>query len=90
MKHRTVVLTLVMLLVLVGVVYAADNLEIQRHLFGSGGGSTQSGEFTIHASIGQAVTGQSESTPYRLESGFWPGLVRMYVIHLPIILHSVP
>jgi hypothetical protein len=88
MKPRIAILILILLLLMVGIGYAADGLAISRHLLGGGGGSAQSGQFALHASIGQAVTGQTESAPYRLESGFWPGAVSLHTLHLPLIQRS--
>jgi hypothetical protein len=90
MKPRIAILILIVLLLVAGIGYAADGLVISRHLLGGGGGTVQSGSFAVHASIGQAVAGQSEISPYRLESGFWPGGGARYRVRLPLIQRGAP
>jgi len=90
MKPRAVILALVALLFIVSIAAAADGLVIPRQVLSGGGGSAESGQFAIHASIGQAVTGLKISAPFEVESGFWNGSVPKYKVYLPLTMRASP
>ncbi len=51
----------------------AQNYSIDRSVIASGGGNTQSSLYQLDGTIGQPIVGQSSSSNYRLEAGFWVG-----------------
>ena len=86
MKKRVVILTIIALLFTAGVVFAFSG-SIDRYVISSGGGLSQSGEFSMHATIGQPVAGVKLSGPYEVHSGFWVGSIPKYKLFLPAILN---
>ncbi len=52
-----------------------DSYNIKRHVIANGGGISSSvgGVYKVHATIGQPVTGQSQSVggQYSIQIGFW-------------------
>lgn len=91
MKATVILPILLALLLVTGVVLAADGLASPRYLLSGGGGLVHYGDFAVHGSIGQAVAGRVENAPFGLGSGFWMGAVRAeYRIYLPLILRNVP
>lgn len=85
MIKRVIILVLIALLLTVGVVVAFSG-SISRHVISSGGGLTQSGNFSINATVGQSVAGVKVSGPYEVHSGFWFGLTPNHKIYFPTIM----
>jgi hypothetical protein len=80
-----IILTLILFLLTVGVVFAFSG-SIERHVMSSGGGFSQSGRFSIDATIGQPVAGVKVFGPYEVHSGFWVGSIPRYKLFLPSIM----
>jgi hypothetical protein len=90
MKRKAVLLTLVLLLLLVNGVQAMGStnysLDWMVPLTSAGGGPAASTNFMVNYTVGQSVIGESHSTNYGTNLGFWQNFV--YVLHqwLPITL----
>jgi hypothetical protein len=63
---------LLALLLLVSVSFA-QTYQIDWYVISSGGGHAESGAYEMDATVGQPIVGQSSSSSYILESGFWVG-----------------
>ena len=85
MITRVAVLVVLALLIVVGVAFAFD-ISIDRQVIGSGGGFTQSGLFSINATIGQPVAGVVNIPLAEVQSGFWNGSIPEYEIFLPNVM----
>jgi hypothetical protein len=95
MKKMMVLLTLTVLLVLVGSAQAmeSDNYKLDwfTPLSGSGGGTASSDHYALNVTIGQAITGASDSSSYAGCLGYWCGGVgtaAAHSIYLPLVLRS--
>ena len=86
MIKRVIILALIALLLTAGVVFAFSG-SFDRYVISSGGGRTESGKFSIHASVGQSVAGVKVNGPYELHSGFWFGYIPKYISYFPSILN---
>jgi hypothetical protein len=86
-KAGVVVLALVALLVVAGSALAANGYEIFPHVFGSGGGRVQAGDYVLDATIGQALVGEVSEGSFELCAGFWCGMGR-YKAYLPLVLRN--
>lgn len=82
--------TLLGALVVTGVVLAmsSTNYAIDWDVIGAGGGPISSTSYSMNSTIGQAVIGSKSSTSYGLGSGYWPGALLEYLVHLPLILKN--
>ncbi len=89
MKTTMIVLVVAVLILLTGIALAANGLTIRRHLIGGGGGSVQSGDFSLQGSVGQAVAGEVGSGSVDVISGFWKP-VRSYPVYLPLVVKNLP
>lgn len=85
MTKRVVIFTIIVLMFTVGVVFAFSG-SIDRYVISSGGGLSQSGEFSMRATIGQPVAGVKVSGPYEVHSGFWVGSIPRYKLFMPSII----
>jgi hypothetical protein len=86
MKRRIILLTLLVLLLMASAILAqASGYDMQRFVFGAGGGHVASGNYILDGTVGQAVAGDVSIGNYRLHSGFWfdIGPIRIY---LPLIM----
>jgi hypothetical protein len=54
-------------------------------LNGSGGGPSVSTSYAANITVGQTATGDSSSTNYKLELGYWAGIDKPSHIYLPIL-----
>lgn len=81
---------LVCSLLLTGIVLAMSsaNYAIDWDVMGGGGGPISSTSYSMNSTIGQAVIGSKSSPSYQLGSGYWPGGILEYLVHLPIILKN--
>ncbi|MCF6289192.1 MAG: hypothetical protein L3J53_08175 [Proteobacteria bacterium] len=52
-------------------VAGTPNYSIEKYVISSGGSISSGGGFTVQGSIGQVVTGLSNSASFSLQSGFW-------------------
>jgi hypothetical protein len=53
---------------------AAQNYRIDWYVIGSGGGHAESGNYQVNGTIGQPIVGQSSSSNYIVEAGYWVGI----------------
>ena len=51
----------------------AQNYQVDWYVIASGGGVMASTNYGVSGTIGQPITGRSQSTNYTVESGFWVG-----------------
>lgn len=61
-----------MILLLFSTAYA-QNYRADWYVIAAGGGHSESANYMLEGTIGQAVTGSSSSANYIIESGFWVG-----------------
>ena len=59
--------------------------EIDWFFIGSGGGSESGGDYTLDATIGQPLVGESGNGDLALCSGYWCLVQRVYRALLPIL-----
>jgi hypothetical protein len=87
MRRILVMVVVVAVLTGAGVAWAATAPTMARRLIGGGGGTTSAGAYTLHASLGQPITGQLSSGSRDLCAGFWCDLAS-YEIFLPLTLRQ--
>lgn len=88
MKHRTGLwLALLAVLLLTVPAWAIDGLTLPRHHVAGGGGRSIAGPYTIHAAIGQAITGLGRVGNVAVCAGFWCHAGR-YAVYLPLVLRD--
>lgn len=85
MKTRALAIVLTALILIFSAVIAFDGFDIPRAVLSGGGGDAKSGNYVIHASVGQVVAGLTLNAPYAVESGFWTSGIPKYHIFLPVI-----
>ena len=66
------ILIIVSLLLLASPTFC-QNYQIDWYVIASGGGEASSSNYGVNGTIGQAIDGESASTNYRVQSGFWVG-----------------
>jgi ABC-type glycerol-3-phosphate transport system substrate-binding protein len=96
-KHRSItrmVLALVLLLTLVSSAAADSANRVTWYVIASGGGRSNSPNYTLDGTVGQTAPGLAHSQNYRLGSGFWyvtgmPEVVERLVF-LPTVLKAYP
>jgi len=64
---------ILMILLLLTSIAAAQNYSVNRYVIASGGGEMASASYSANGTIGQPVTGASSSANWIVESGFWVG-----------------
>lgn len=64
---------LLAVLLLTGVILAADGYDLSWNVLGGGGGHTEATPYIVDSSIGQGVAAVVASAPYELCSGYWCG-----------------
>ncbi len=57
-----------------GLAQSSDNFDLAWHVIAGGGGQSESGAYTLGATMGQPAVGGLSDSGYRLEAGFWPGI----------------
>ena len=90
MKPLAFVLALLLVVLLATSAFAGGGgIWIPRSVIGGGGGRVQSGDFTMHGTVGQMTVGLTSNAPYDLRSGFWfvPSAAQ-YHIYLPLVLRA--
>jgi hypothetical protein len=55
-------------------------------LSGAGGGQAASTNYTISYTVGQSAIGQASRSQYKTHLGYWYGIIRTWLIRLPIII----
>jgi hypothetical protein len=85
---RVLIILITVLLATQSVLAGGGGLDIARYVIGGGGGYAQSGPYTLEATIGQPIAGDTPAAAtYVLCTGFWCGL-GLYQVHLPILLRN--
>ena len=74
-------------LILTSITLAAGDYQINWWTVDGGGGSSQSadGQYVLNGTIGQPDTGSAFGNGYTLNGGFWYGIFREFLIHLPFV-----
>jgi hypothetical protein len=90
MRRATFLLTLVLLL-MAGVVLAADAYDLSWHVISGGGGRAEGGAYAVEGAVVQRG-GEMSGGDYELQSGFWYGVSVPWAVtgwaHLPVIVKS--
>jgi hypothetical protein len=91
MKRLTMLIALIAFLFLAGSAQAMVSTNYKLEWFvpltGGGGGLSTSTNYAVDFTIGQTVIGSSESNTYRVQLGYWAGIVPPNV-YLPLILRN--
>lgn len=71
---------------------ALASYAISWQVFASGGSQTASStSYIMQSTVGQPVTGSSQSASYQMCSGFWCGVKEwVWKVFLPIVLRTYP
>ena len=89
MKRKAILLTLILLLLLVNAVQAMGSanysLDWMVPLTSAGGGHAASTNYSINYTVGQSVIGESNSTSYATNLGFWQTFVNFLHQWLPLV-----
>jgi hypothetical protein len=90
MKTKILILALALALFLAvtGVALANGGVELPRWVLGGGASDSAAGDVTLHATLGQPVTGVVSAGGVSLGQGFWRGgdlPEGGYDIYLPLI-----
>lgn len=91
MRTRIPIASIVVLLLVTGVVVAANGYQIVRYVIANGGTHTEAGNYAMAHTIGQPVTGMSRKGGYALSAGFWAGgmgAVYEHDVFLPLVVRS--
>ena len=54
---------------------------------GGGGGEASSANYVVNFTVGQSVIGTSSSASYSTGLGYWYGILKEWLINLPIIFN---
>jgi hypothetical protein len=91
MKRLTLFVVLIALLILSASAQAMISTNYKLEWFvpltGGGGGLSTSTNYAVDFTIGQTVIGSLESNTYRVQLGYWAGIVPPNV-YLPLILKN--
>ena len=89
MKRKTILFTLLLLLLLAHGVQAMSSTNFALDWFtlltSNGGDASSSVNYAANFTIGQTVIGASSSTHYSTGLGYWYGLFQQFRIRLPLI-----
>lgn len=91
MKRTTGILAMTIFLLLMGsmvsLAMSSDNYQLAWFTPGTsgGGGSASSTHYRVNLSIGQSVTGNSNSTGYEGCLGYWCGVAVQYQVYVPLL-----
>ncbi len=66
-------LKILIMMLLITSIALAQNYQIDWYVIASGGGHSESADYLVDGTIGQAIVGQSSSENYIIEAGFWVG-----------------
>ena len=90
MKRKTILFTLLLVLLLVHGVQAMSSANFALDWFtpltSGGGGPASSANYTDNITVGQTVIGASSSTNYSTGLGYWYGFGLQYQVRLPIVV----
>jgi hypothetical protein len=89
MKRVAIILTLVLLLLLVSSVQAMNSanfaLDWMIPLTSGGGGAVASSNYAIQYSVGQSAIGETDSTNYGTNMGYWQNFITYLRTWVPVI-----
>jgi hypothetical protein len=89
MKRKTILFTLLLLLLLVHGAQAMSSANFALNwytpLTSSGGGPASSANYAANFTIGQTVIGASSSTNFSAGLGYWYGLFQQFRVRLPLV-----
>jgi hypothetical protein len=93
MKQKTILLTLLLILLCVQGVQAMESSNFSLDWFtplnSGGGGPTSSTHYAANFTIGQTSIGRASSDNYHAGLGYWYGITKelgaIFQIHLPVI-----
>ena len=89
MKRKILLVTLLLALLLVNTAQAMSSAHYRIDWFvpltGGGGGVADSANYAASYTIGQTVIGTSDSSHFRLDSGFWQEFLDHISLWLPLI-----
>ena len=90
-KWITLLTVALLVLLLAGNVLAMSSsgyaLEWYVPVTGGGGGEASSANYAVNFTVGQSVIGTSSSASYSTGLGYWYGLLKEWLISLPIIFN---
>jgi len=64
---------------------AAADMDWYTPMTIAGGGPASSVHFSVNMSIGQSVIGNSQSSNFEIDLGYWSGLGYLYRLFLPLL-----
>jgi hypothetical protein len=89
MKRNAILLILLLLLLLVSSVQAMNSanfaIDWMIPLTSGGGGAAASSNYAIQYSVGQVVVGESDSTNYASNMGFWQNFITYIRTWVPVV-----
>jgi hypothetical protein len=88
MSTGAIVLLAALLVVSIASAQNSASFDLSWHVLAGGGGRVASTSYAMNGTVGQAMVGLSESTSYRLSSGYWQK-GQDYAILLPLILKGI-
>ena len=90
MKRKAILLILLFLLLLATGAQAMNSanfaIDWMIPLTSGGGGAAASSNYAIQYSVGQSVVGESDSTNYATNMGFWQNFITYLRTWVPVIL----
>ena len=75
-RRAALIVALLASLATAGIAFAQSSasFDLSWNVLGGGGGESESASFAAGSTIGQPLTGNSESAGFQLDAGFWPGV----------------
>lgn len=96
-ERRVIVIALSVLVILslatVALAQISANFDLSWHVFGSGGGQSESANYRVQDTLGQWTGGTSFSAQHQVQAGFWNGVVLApapppSIVYLPLTLRN--
>ena len=83
-RRAALIVALLASLATAGIAFAQSSasFDLSWNVLGGGGGESESASFAAGGTIGQPLTGNSESAGFQLDAGFWPGVAGAIVAPL--------
>ena len=89
MKRKTILITLLLLLLFAQGVQAMSSANFSLNWFtpldSSGGGPSSSTNFAADITLGQSVIGASSGDDYRVSLGYWYSAKSVFHVRLPMV-----
>ena len=86
-RHVVAGLLVLAVVATAGVTLAASPPAVVRYVMAGGGDMVSSGNFTVRATVGQAITGRVTTVGTELCAGFWCTGNR-YEVFLPLVIRN--